>query len=98
MYNKANQQGGDLMPQSDSSLHSDEVSYWSSNSADSSNNPYRFEHLHIPQGSMSGIDDNDNFDDGKSAEDLDKNAMEDAVEAETNPLPVRIIIEANPRP
>jgi hypothetical protein len=74
------------------------VSYWSSNSADSLNDTYRFDHLHIPQGNTSGINGNNNSNDNKSAEDLDNNAIEDAVEAEANPLPVRVIIEANPCP
>jgi hypothetical protein len=86
------------MPRTDSSLNSKDVSYWSSNSVDSSNNPYRFNHLHIHQGNMSGINDDDNSNNNESAEDLNNDAMEDFVEAEVNPLPVRMIIEANPCP
>jgi hypothetical protein len=86
------------MQWSDSSLQSNEVSYWSSNSADSSNNPYRFEHLHILQGNTSGIDYNNNSNDDELVEDLDNSAVEDAVEAEAAPLSVRKIIVANPRP
>jgi hypothetical protein len=85
------------MPWYDSSFHSNKVSYWSSNSTDSLNNPYIFEHLHIPKGNTSGINDDDKSDDDELVKDLD-NAMEDAVEAEANPLPVHMIIEANPCP
>jgi hypothetical protein len=86
------------MQWTDLSLNSNNVSYWSSNSADSSNNPYRIDHLHIHQGNTSGINDDDNSDDNKLAQDLNNNAVEDAVEAVANPLPVHVVIEANPCP
>jgi hypothetical protein len=85
------------MPWSDSSSNSNDVSYWSNNSADSSNNPYRFDHLHIPQGNTSGINDGNISDDNELAEDLDNDAMEDTVLAKANPSPVHVIIEANQR-
>ncbi len=70
------------MPWSTPSLQSNNVSYWSSNSADSLNDPYRFNHLYIPQGNMSGINDDNNSDNNELVEDLDNDAVEDAVEAE----------------
>jgi hypothetical protein len=77
-----------------SSEYSNNVSHWSDNSysTNNSNNCYCFDHLHDLQENTSNNNDN------KSVEDLDNYAVDDTNKAEAHPLPVRMIIDANPRP
>jgi hypothetical protein len=86
------------MPRLDSSENSNNVEYWTDNgySTNDLNNPYQFDHLHKY---WSSVEDN------KSAEDLDSNTVGDAnnavykdKDADADPLPVCLIIEANLHP